>query len=921
MEIDLKSLISKLDATCNRALQGAAGLVQSRTNYEIEPEHLLVKLNEDSNNDLAHILRRYEINADQFGAGLNRALDKMRTGNSRMPGISNTLVELVKQAWVVSTVTFDYGKVRSGTLLIAMLGDNSFARVLGDISRPLANINIKDLEMQFEKICEGSSESAEVSMTAAPGAAAASVPGQPGAKTGGKTPNLDAYTIDLTASAKAGKIDPVLGRDREIRQIIDILTRRRQNNPIMTGEAGVGKTAVVEGFALRVAAGDVPPQLQNVMIRSLDLGLLQAGAGMKGEFENRLKGVIEEVKKSVQPIIMFIDEAHTMIGAGGQAGQGDAANLLKPALARGELRTIAATTWAEYKKYFEKDAALARRFQPVKVDEPTEPVAITMMRGLAGMFEKHHDVIILEEAVEASVSMSARYISGRQLPDKSVSLLDTASARVGISQTAIPGPIEDARRDITMLEVEQRFLKAEQAAGGDHADRLAELETELTSTQEKLTALEEQWEKEKELVANIRESRMKLKHYAGQGDKAAEQKGKEAADQAVKAAADGKSADEVKKAVANIEPLSDAQAEEEREKLNKWSAELAEIQGEDPLMAPCVDAQTVAAVISNWTGIPVGRMVADQIQTVLNLKDLMSKMVVGQDHALDAIAARIRTSRANMDDPVKPIGVFMLVGPSGVGKTETAISLANLLYGGERNLITINMSEYQEAHTVSGLKGSPPGYVGYGEGGRLTEAVRRAPYSVVLLDEVEKAHPDVMELFFQVFDKGQLEDGEGRMIDFKNTVILLTSNVATDTMMELCDDPENFPSPEELHMAIRPELEKAFPPALLGRLVVSPYYPLSDKVLGMITRLKLGKIVRRVKENHGVPFTYTDDLVDAVVGRCTEASSGARNVDNILTNGLLPELSAEILTRMVEDKDLTAIEVDVKDDEFVYNFS
>src|SRR6266511_336177 len=692
------------------------------------------------------------------------------------------------------------------------------------------------------------------------------------------TNSLNQFTIDLTARAREGKIDPVLGRDFEVRQIVDILTRRRQNNPILTGEAGVGKTAVVEGFALRVALGDVPDPLKNVAVRTLDLGLLQAGAGIKGEFENRLKSVIEEVKASPQPIILFIDEAHTMIGAGGQAGQSDAANLLKPALARGELRTIAATTWAEYKKYFEKDAALARRFQVVKVEEPTEEMAVVMMRGLTETLEKHHNVRILDEAVADAVKLSHRYLSGRQLPDKSVSALDTACAKVAIGQGATPPAIEDATRRIAQYDVELGALEREAATGADHAERMAELRAARKGEEERLAQLNEQWTKERGLIDRMREIRSQLESQAG----------------------------------ATQEPgAAEVDAHSLRAELAEMNRQLRLAQGETPLMHPVVTSQTIAEVISGWTGIPVGKMLADEINTVLRLKDRLARRVIGQDHALEAISQRIRTSRANLTDPRRPVGVLLLVGPSGVGKTETALALADTLYGGERNLVTINMSEYQEAHTVSSLKGSPPGYVGYGEGGVLTEAVRRKPYSVVLLDEVEKAHPDVLELFYQVFDKGVLEDAEGREIDFKNTVILLTSNVGTDTIMKLCADPDTMPEPEGMVEALKPELNKLFKPAFLGRTVIIPYFPIRDDAMKQIIRLKLGKVERRLQESHRVRLAYDDTVVDAIAQRCTEVESGARNVDNILTNSLLPEVSRLLLEAVAEGKRSDTIHVKI----------
>jgi type VI secretion system protein VasG len=715
----------------------------------------------------------------------------------------------------------------------------------------------------------------------------------PRAAAGGKTPNLDQFTVDITANARQGKIDPVLAREFEIRQVVDILTRRRQNNPILVGEAGVGKTAVVEGFAMRIAQGDVPPPLRNVTLRGLDLALLQAGAGIKGEFENRLKGLINEVKASPKPIILFIDEAHTMIGAGGQAGQNDAANILKPALARGELRTIAATTWSEYKKYFEKDPALTRRFQVVKVDEPAETQCELMMRGVVPALEKHHNVRILEEGIVAAVKLSHRYLPDRQLPDKAVSVLDTACARLALSHSAVPPPVENAQRRLEDLAVQARILEREAAVGANHGERLASIAAERAQTEAQLGELNARWEKERDLVARIRETRGKLEEAAAVPPQQAS--GSAAAPQ----------------------PAMDMEAL--RAELAALDSELDALQGESALMRVCVDAQIVGEVISGWTGIPVGRMLRDEISTVLALESHLGARVIGQDHALEFISQRVRTGKAGMDDPVKPVGVFLLVGPSGVGKTETALALADLLYGGERNLITINMSEFQEAHTVSTLKGSPPGYVGYGEGGVLTEAVRRRPYSVVLLDEVEKAHPDVLELFFQVFDKGRMEDGEGREIDFRNTIIILTSNAGTDSLMKLCNDPETMPGPEGLVKALKPELNKIFKPAFLGRLVTVAYLPIRDEALKKIIVLKLGKIERRLRETHRIVLAYDEELINEVARRCTEVESGARNVDNILTNTLLPEISKQILTRIAEGQKLESIRVSIGEDgTFVY---
>ena len=889
MSVSSKALIGKLNKATRDVLEGAAGLCLSRTHYDVEVEHYLMKLLDTSDTDAEKIFHHFGVNTSRLSSDLTRSLDKMRRGNGRGPSIGPAVWKMMTEAWMLGSVDYGTAKVRTGHTILALATNEELSRSINDVSKEFEKIEPDALRKEFVNIVGGSAEDA---MT--PGAAEAdAAPGQPGgAKLGGKTPNLDQFTVNLTENARNGKIDAVLGRDFEIRQVIDILTRRRQNNPILTGEAGVGKTAVVEGFAMRIAQGDVPPPLKNVTLRTLDLALLQAGAGIKGEFENRLKGLIEEVKSSATPIILFIDEAHTMIGAGGQAGQGDAANLLKPALARGELRTIAATTWSEYKKYFEKDPALARRFQVVKVEEPTELQCMVMMRGTVAPLEKHHKVRILDEGVNAAVRLSHRYIAGRQLPDKAVSVLDTACARLALGQNATPPAIEDARRQLDDLEVQQRVLTQESKVGADHSERLAEIAQSKEQVAAKLKDLEERFKKESELVAKVREIRAHL-----------ETDGKAPA-----ASGDGGTATQT---AADPEAL--------RKELAELDASLSTLQGESPLMRVCVDAHIVGEVISGWTGIPIGKMLKDEISAILNLESHLGARVIGQSHALEIISQRIRTSKANLEDPNKPIGVFLLVGPSGVGKTETALALADLFYGGERNMVTINMSEFQEAHTVSTLKGSPPGYVGYGEGGVLTEAVRRRPYSVVLLDEVEKAHPDVLELFFQVFDKGQMEDGEGREIDFKNTIIILTSNAGTDTLMKLTADPETMPGPDGLVKALKPELNKIFKPAFLGRLVIIPFFPVRDEVLKTIIKLKLGKIQRRIKENHKIDLGYDDALIKEVASRCTEVESGARNVDNILTNTLLPEISKQILSKMAEGEKPTSIKVSIGDNgSFVY---
>jgi len=878
MAVNLRALIGKLNHTTRSAVEAAAGLCLSRTHYDVEVEHYLMKLLDSTDNDFAAIIKQYGIDRSRLASELSKSLDHLKTGNARTPAMSPHIARMLDEAWTIGSLDFGAMQVRTGHTIIALLADEELGRLVKDVSRELTKIPVETLRKDLAAITADSAEETQTAYASAGGSAAPAADGsRPAGAGGGKQPNLDAYTVNLTERAKQGKIDAVLGRDFEIRQVVDILLRRRQNNPILVGEAGVGKTAVVEGFALRIAQGDVPPPLRNVTLRSLDLALLQAGAGVKGEFENRLKGLIEEVKNSPTPIILFIDEAHTMIGAGGAAGQNDAANLLKPALARGELRTMAATTWSEYKKYFEKDPALSRRFQLVKVEEPSEDVCLQMMRGILGSLEKHHNVRILDSGLDAAVRLSHRYLADRQLPDKAVSILDTACAKLALGQSATPSAVEDAQRRLDDLAVQKRVLEREAAVGANHDDRLAEIDVERAKTEESLKTLTERWEKEKGMVTELRDLRQKLEeHHAG-----------------------SKKQDD---------------AASLRERLVVLEAELEQLQGETPLMRVCVDASIIGEVLSSWTGIPVGKMMRDEMSTILELEKSLGARVIGQGTALEQISRRVRTSKAGIEDPQKPKGVFMLVGPSGVGKTETALAISDLLYGGEQNLITINMSEFQEAHTVSTLKGSPPGYVGYGEGGVLTEAVRRRPYSVVLLDEVEKAHPDVLELFFQVFDKGRMEDGEGREIDFKNTIIILTTNAGTDTIMKLTADPETAPSAEGLVKALKPELDKTFKPAFLGRMVIIPYFPVRDENLKQIVRLKMNKVRRRIDETHKVELKYGDDVVNAVAARCTEVESGARNVDNILTNTLLPEISLHILGAMASGAGVGAITVGVAND-------
>ncbi len=875
---NLKSLISKLNATCRNALELAAALCLSQTHYEVEAEHFLLKLLELPNTDFHKILRYFEINQGRLAADLTRAMEGFKTGNARNPALSPRIPKMIQDAWLIASIDYQAQSVRSGHILLALLSDDEMARMLIAGSDLFKKVSLETLREHFADLTSGSVEEKAAGVAQAPSAAPGEGPMPAGTKA------LDQFTINLTDKARKGEIDPVLGRDFEIRQMIDILIRRRQNNPILTGEAGVGKTAVVEGFALKVAEGDVPPRLRNIEIRTLDLGLLQAGAGIKGEFENRLKSVIQEVKASPVPIILFIDEAHQMIGAGGSAGSGDAANLLKPALARGELRTIAATTWSEYKKYFEKDAALARRFQVIKVEEPDEEKATVMMRAISPFLEKHHQVMITDDALNDAVRLSHRYITGRQLPDKSVSVLDTACARVAIGLTTNPAPMEDILRRMGEIDREIKILEKEVLMGHDHKERINALTKEKKEAQARLDELDKKWKKEMEVANRITDIRKEIEelHEKDPADKSITQK---------------------QKGLKNLEK------------------ELAKVQGDTPLVQIAVDGQVVSEVISGWTGIPTGRMLTDEIDTVLKMEKLLGERIIGQDHALAAIAQMIQTAHAGIEDPSKPTAVFLFVGPSGVGKTETALALSELLYGGEDNVITINMSEYQEAHTVSGLKGSPPGYVGYGEGGVLTEAVRKRPYSVVLLDEVEKAHDDVLELFYQVFDKGTLEDGEGRRIDFKNTLIILTSNTGTDTIMKVCADEETMPDWQGLTEMLRPDLLKRFKPAFLGRLKVVPYYPITDKNMRLIVKLKLDRIAKRMLENRNVAFVYDQKLIEAIGSRCKEVESGARNIDHILTNTLLPEMSRELLSKMATGQKIREVKVSLEGQGFKFRVS
>ncbi len=902
-EIARTASFGKLNPLAYKAIEGATVFCKLRGNPYVELQHWLHQILNNADSDLHRIVRHYELDAAALASDLTQSLDRLPRGASSISDLSTFIDSAVERGWVYGSLLFGDRSVRTGYLLVGMLKTPTLRATLLSISKQFERVKVDDLCDRFATLLAQSPEHEQGASdsSAAPGEASQAI--APAAM--GKQEALKRFTTDLTEQARSGKLDPIVGRDDEIRQLVDILMRRRQNNPILVGEAGVGKTAVVEGFAQRIVRGDVPPALKDVELRALDVGLLQAGASMKGEFEQRLRSVIDEVQASAKPIILFIDETHTLVGAGGQAGTGDAANLLKPALARGQLRTVGATTFAEYKKYIEKDPALTRRFQAVQVDEPTEPKATLMMRGVASTMEKHHQVQILDEALEAAVKLSHRYIPSRQLPDKSVSLLDTACARVAVSLHATPAQVDDSARRIESLEVETGIIEREAAIGLDTRERELNVQAQLAEERERLATLNARWQQEKALVDRLLALRRQLRAAAAPVEGTGSTLEKKAAEALPGDAPPAMSPEARAAALAELRSVQ---------------AELTELQGETPLILPTVDYQAVASVVADWTGIPVGRMASNEIENILGLARTLAGRVIGQDHAMEMITKRIQTSRAGLDNPSKPIGVFMLAGTSGVGKTETALALAEALYGGEQNLITINMSEYQEAHTVSSLKGAPPGYVGYGEGGVLTEAVRRKPYSVVLLDEIEKAHPDVHEIFFQVFDKGFMEDGEGRFIDFKNTLILLTTNAGTELIASLCKDPELMPEADSLAQALREPLLKVFPPALLGRLVVIPYYPLSDSVLAQIVKLQLGRITRRVQERYRIPFTVGDDVVGLIVSRCTESESGGRMIDAILTNTMLPEISREFLQRMLAGQPLVKVHVGVKDGGFGYEF-
>jgi type VI secretion system protein VasG len=883
--VDIKSLLRRLNRYCTRTLEGAAGLCVSRGHYEVTVEHFLFRMADDPGADFQQILRHFEIEPAYFQKAIQRAVEDFKSGNAGKPVFSPLLLEWFQDAWLMASLEMGLAEIRSGVLAAALVdrpsrySSGAFVDVLDKISK-------EEIRRNLLTIVEKSSESAQAMGVASAASEVA------GARRADGESALARFTMDFTGRARAGEIDPVFGRDREIRQMIDILARRRKNNPIVVGEAGVGKTAVVEGLALKIVEGDVPSILAGVDLLGLDLGLLQAGAGVKGEFENRLNAVINEVKESPKPIVLFIDEAHTMIGAGGSAGGGDAANLLKPALARGELRTIAATTWSEYKKYFEKDAALARRFQLVKLDEPSEQDTIMMLRGLRDKYEASHKIRILDEAVVEAVKLSSRYISGRQLPDKAVDLLDTCSARVRIGLSSSPSELEDANRRIKTLERELVALERDQAAGVPvDAARIDELKEKIAAGQKEAADLKTRWLREKEAVDRVLELRAAIEKVEQPVPQAAAQAGAEASAQAVAPAVKSGLAE------APAAPAPAISSEDARKDLEPALATLREIQGKSPFIPTEVNGEVIARVVSDWTGIPLGKMVRDESQTILQFDGRLRERIKGQDHAIEALGRGIRAAKAGLQNPRTPIGVFLFVGPSGVGKTESGLGLADLLFGGERFMVTINMSEFQEKHTVSRLIGSPPGYVGYGEGGVLTEAVRQRPYSVVLLDEVEKADPEVLNIFYQVFDKGMLADGEGRVVDFKNTIILLTSNLASDTIVSMCGGPVK-PDVDEVMNAIRPALIKHFKPALLGRMTVVPFYPISTDAMKEIVALKLGQVGKRLMESQRMKFDFDPAVVELISQRCTEVESGARNIDHIINGTLLPLISTEILERM-----------------------
>lgn len=874
MSTPRRLLFGKLNLTLFRAIESATTFCKLRGNPYVELAHWLHQLWQLPDADMQRVCRHYSLEINAIERDLLRSLDYLPAGASAISDFSHHIEAAIERAWVLASLNFGDTRIRGAWLLLALLETPDLRRVLVGISSEFASLPLTQLASELPAVIAGSPEDSEPAhdgsglTQATPGTASDAIP-----EGGDGKSALTKYCTDLTALARNGGMDPVVGRDHEIRTMVDILLRRRQNNPLLTGEAGVGKTAVVEGLAQAIATQQVPPSLQNVRLLSLDVGALLAGASMRGEFESRLKALLEEASKSPQPVLLFVDEIHTLVGAGGQAGTGDAANLLKPALARGTLRTIGATTWSEYKRHIEKDPALTRRFQVLQVMEPQEANAIDMVRGLVPTFMQHHGVTVLDEAVRAAVQLSHRYIPARQLPDKAISLLDTACARVAMSLHAPPAQLEAAQRKVQALQAEKALLQREAQLGFPRDERLLVLAQSLSLAEAEQQRCQSDWQREQELVQQLMAQREGM----------------------VAASADAAPVD----------------SGERRQKLQQLETQLQQLQGERPLVHAQVDETVVAAIVADWTGIPVGRMVQDDISAVLALQDRLGARVIGQDTALQVIAERIRTSRAGLNDPGKPVGIFMLVGPSGVGKTETALALADALYGGEHQLITINMSEYQEAHTVSSLKGSPPGYVGYGEGGVLTEAVRRKPYSVILLDEVEKAHPDVHEVFYQVFDKGWMEDGEGLQIDFRNTLILLTSNTGSDLLSQLCDDPALVPPAPQIIEALQPELRRVFPAAFLGRLAIVPYMPLPEQILQDIVRLQLGKVVRRLAEQHAIALHFTDAVVEHIVSQCGAHETGARRLSTFIEQHVLPPLADLWLQASQQHQSLSDIHIEL----------
>lgn len=866
-QVTLTKLVGKLSPDLKLALEASAGAAMNQGVAAIEVEHWLLQLISQNDDKLNALFDSQKLSQDIVVNELTTKIARLAKGNEGQPTLSHALTELTKDAWMIASVNYGHGEIVSLHLVQALLQQN----VMG--------VNT----LQLESLQSVSLESLQglISKTPIQRASSSAATGKSADMTPSGNDALSKYTINLTQQAIDGNIDPISGRNAEVRQAIDILCRKRQNNPIIVGEPGVGKTAIVEGLALRIAANEVPGAIQGVQIHSLDLGLLQAGASVKGEFENRLKDVIKEVKNSEVPIIVFIDEAHTLIGAGGAAGQNDAANLLKPALARGEFKTIAATTWAEYKKYFEKDPALTRRFQVVSVEEPSAEDAMQMLRGIAVSLQDHHGAFIAESAIEAAVNFSIRYLPSRQLPDKAISLLDTASARIALTQGAKPEVIESLEQTLRYQENEKAALEKEEALFANSAEAITEISQEIDQNTDKLAAYKVRWEKEVDLVDQVKVVQQQITEQQLAG---------------------------------NVE-------KEKQESLNKLLDQLQEVQGEEPLINAMVDDNTIAQIIASWTGIPVGNMMSDEIAKLLTLEDELNKRVIGQDVAKQELAKAIRISRAGLTDNRKPIGVFLMCGPSGVGKTETAMALAEQLYGGSNDLTIINMTEFKEEHKISMLLGSPAGYVGFGEGGVLTEAIRRNPYSVLLLDEMEKAHPGVHDLFYQIFDKGHIKDSEGRTVDFKNTIIIMTSNAADQAICDVCDDADGQIDNDELLESIRPELQRFFKPAFLGRTTIVPYYPLNDDELAKITEISLHRIKKKIAEQYQATFNWDEQFVRLVVDKNTDPTTGGRAVEQIINRSLMPRLAEECIGRLSRKEPISQIAVTVLEDGEDFNLT